>query len=132
MATMDPDFAPFWEATSREELAVQRCDQCGTVRWPPRPCCAKCGSDEASWVPVEGRGRVYSWVVVHRAAQERMRARAPYVVLIVELDEAPGLRFVGGLAHDDEDAELSIGLPVQVQLQKDEDGRTRPYWSVAP
>ena len=126
-----PEFEPFWQATAAGDLSVQQCDQCGTRRWPPRAACANCGSDSSHWVTVGGSGRVYSWVVVHRTAMESMRARVPYSVLIVELDEHPHLRFVGGLVPEEADAEPRIGMPVEVSLRADEDGRTRPYWKLA-
>lgn len=126
----DSVFEPFWSATADGELRVQECDQCGTRRWPPRVSCANCASESASWVTVDGRGRIYSWVVVHRTALESMRSRVPYTVLIVELDEPPQLRFVGGLAPGEADSEISIGTPVRASLHTDEDGRTRPYWRI--
>jgi uncharacterized protein len=126
-----PEFRPFWEATAAGDLTVQRCDDCGTRRWPPRAACARCGSESASWIKVAGCGSVYSWVVVHRTTMDSMRSRVPYTVLVVELEEEPHLRFVGGLVPEDADAELRIGLPVEAALRADEDGRTRPYWKVA-
>jgi uncharacterized protein len=123
----DPVYEPFWAATAEGGLRVQECEQCGTRRWPPRVACANCASESTRWVAVEGRGRVYSWVVVHRTGLDRS---VPYTVLIVELDEAPQLRFVGGLAPGEEDATIAIGTPVRASLHSDEDGRTRPYWSV--
>jgi uncharacterized OB-fold protein len=126
-----PEFERFWEATAVGDLSVQRCEECGARRWPPRAACARCGSESASWVTVAGFGSVYSWIVVHRTTMESMRSRVPYTVLIIELDDEPHLRFVGGLVPEDAEANLRIGLRVKADLRVDGDGRTRPYWKVA-
>ncbi len=79
---------PFWSAARRHELMLQRCEQCKTFIYYPRPRCPECFSDRLKWEPVSGKGTVYSFTVVHRAAT-RMFADKPYVLAIVELDEGP-------------------------------------------
>ena len=39
----DRDSAEWWEALRRHELVIQRCDDCGAWRWPPRAICGECG-----------------------------------------------------------------------------------------
>lgn len=92
----DIESEPFWEALRNHRLSLQRCPACGRLRFPPMPGCPYCGSDRAAaWVDVPGRGRVYSYVRVHRALTSAMVGATPYVVAVVELDEGP--RLVGRL-----------------------------------
>ena len=41
--------APFWDALRRHELVVQRCDECGRLRFVPSERCRNCGSPSATW-----------------------------------------------------------------------------------
>jgi uncharacterized protein len=63
----DRDSAPWWAAVARHEFVQQRCDSCGTWRWPPRVLCGHCGSQQWSWQPVLHSGRVVSWITTHHA-----------------------------------------------------------------
>ncbi len=81
--------APFWDALRRHELVVQQCAACGRLRFVPAELCPACYSSAATWVPVSGRGRVYTYTVVHRAPTPVYQAEAPYALAYVELDEGP-------------------------------------------
>ncbi|HTZ08940.1 MAG TPA: MaoC family dehydratase N-terminal domain-containing protein, partial [Acidimicrobiales bacterium] len=59
------DNAFFFEGAKEGELLIQRCSECGTLRHPPRPACAVCGSFAWGTVVASGRGTVFSFVVVH-------------------------------------------------------------------
>ena len=71
------DSAGFWEGTAAGELRIQRCSNCGRLRFPPRPMCPYCNSLDHTWDALSGRGRVWSFVVAkfltdrvdHRAAR---------------------------------------------------------------
>ncbi len=117
------DGAPYWEATRRHQLCVQRCERCGHLRFPPAVLCPKCLATEHRWVPLSGRGRIFSFIVVHRPQHPAFFADAPYNVAIVELDEGPRLHAnVVGCAN----ADLRIGLPVEVVFEKVDDEITLP------
>lgn len=58
-----------------------------------------------------GRGRVYSWVTIHRALDPAFAEDVPYTVLSVDLDEGP--RMFGRLCGD---AEPHAGDAVQVRI----------------
>ncbi len=117
----DPESAPFWEATARGELCLQRCSGCGRLRMPPRPMCPHCRSTANEWPAVSGRGRIWSFAVVHPPLLPAYAEFAPYPVVVVELDEDPGLRLVGNLVATPEGpingvdpATIHIGTPVRV------------------
>jgi len=94
-------------------LCVQRCAACGCWRQPPRRFCAACGSDDARFDPVAGRGRVLSFVVSHRSLDPVWAESAPFATLVVELEEGPRVVAATALTPD----EVAIGLPVQVRLE---------------
>ncbi len=132
--TEDEDARPFWEGTARGELLVQKCSACGHMRIPPRPMCPECQSLSSTWVPLSGRGRVWSFVVVHPPLLPSYAALAPYNVLAVELDESPSLRLVGNLVESADgpineiDAHaIEIGEPVRVVFARVEDVHL-PRW----
>ncbi len=83
-----PTSRPFWDAAKRHELLLQRCGACHTFIYYPRPRCPHCFSDQLVWEHCSGRGKLYSYTVVRRAAS-RAFADAPYVLAIVELAEGP-------------------------------------------
>ena len=103
--------APFWDALRRHELVVQQCAACGRLRFVPSELCPACYSSAATWAPVSGRGRVYTYTVVHRAPTPVYQAEAPYALAYVELDEGP--RMPARLVDVDPDA-VAVGLPVEV------------------
>ncbi|MGW0879909.1 Zn-ribbon domain-containing OB-fold protein [Streptomyces sp. NPDC002671] len=96
----DTDGAPFWEYAARGELCVQVCGDCAAPRFPPRPCCPHCQSFASGWRPVSGRGRVWSYVVPHPPLLPDYAAQAPYNVVLVELEDAPGIRLVGNVVRE--------------------------------
>jgi len=112
-----PDTAPFWEGCKRHELLVQRCSDCGTFRYPPRPMCHECNSLNTEWVKVT-KGTVYSYEVI-RASTPATPATAgfekdlPLAVVLIELPEAGKVRMVSNIVGCDVDS-IKIGMPVEV------------------
>lgn len=106
-----PDNRAFWEATRRHELCLPHCRNCQRPHYPPGPLCPFCFDTGLEWRRLSGRGRISSWVVVHREWFASFRADLPYPVVQVELDEGP--RLTAGVVDMDNDA-LRVGLPVEV------------------
>jgi hypothetical protein len=106
-----PDMLPFFEAARRHELVVQRCGGCGTMRFPARAICSRCLARDAVWVPVSGRGTVFSFAIMHQAVHPGFAAEVPYAVVVIELDEGP--RLLSNLI-DCPTGDVRIGMPVEV------------------
>lgn len=130
----DPDNAPFWAATARGELRIQRCAGCGRRRMPPRPMCPSCRSLAHEWEEVSGRGTIWSFVVPHPPLLPAYAEVAPYNVVLVELEEEPSIRLVGNLVES-ADAPLdgvdphSIEIGEKVRVVFSEVGDVRlPRW----
>lgn len=138
LPSVDDDSAPFWEACAREELRIQRCTSCGRRRMPPRPLCPWCRSWDLEWAEVSGRGRVWSFVVSHPPLLPAYADVAPYNVAVIELDDDPSIRLVGGVVTspdspvgDADPAALAIGQPVHVVFGPKRDGVRLPMWMLA-
>jgi uncharacterized OB-fold protein len=110
------DTRPFWEGCRRRTLLVQRCEGCGTLRHPPSPVCWRCRSFAHAWTPLSGQGTLFTYAVVHRAFLPGLEPALPYVVAVVALDDAPGVRMVSNLV-DVDPAAVRIGLPVEVAFE---------------
>jgi len=123
----DDDTRPFWEGCRRRELLMQRCAACGRFRFTPRHLCPSCRSQRCEWVPVSGRGTVYSRVICHPPVLPAFAPRAPYAVVLVELEEDATLRMLGNVL-DCPPEEIEIGMPVQVDFQQLTDEITLPQW----
>ncbi len=116
------DSAPYWEGCRAGELRVQRCAACGMLRWPPASHCARCLSPEHAWVPLSGRGKVYSWIIVHKSQHPAFWGD-PFNVAIVELDEGPRLHTN---LVEVEPGEIRLGMPVEVVFEKQDDQISLP------
>lgn len=102
--------APFWEATRRGELVLQRCASCGRFRHYPRPTCPACLAAEYRWERATGRGTVWTWTIVRGPTLPAFEAKLPYNVVDVLLDE--GVHFVSEVLDCPPDA-IRAGLPVE-------------------
>jgi len=76
-----------WAGFAERRLLLQRCDACGTHRYPPAAVCAKCLAPAHTWTPASGRAEIVSWAVFHR--QYLPAYPAPYNVIAVQLAEGP-------------------------------------------
>lgn len=112
-----------WEAARQHELRLQRCEECGYVRFPIAPVCPRCLSQRAQWDRLSGRGTIASWVVFHKAYWPGFRAELPYVVVQVALEEGP--RYISNLVGP-RDQTIAIGMPVEVLFDDVTDEVTLP------
>jgi uncharacterized protein len=108
----DTTTAPFWAALAAGSLVCQQCESCGHFQMPPTPVCPACLGSRLEMVPVTGDGHVYAHTVLRRAFTDDLPASVPYIIALVELDDAPGARVLSILLDVRAD-ELRIGLPVR-------------------
>jgi len=123
----NPDTQPFWDACARHELRLQRCDACSTFRFYPGPMCPSCGSFEHEWVQVTGRGEVYSYVIVRRAASSAFNGEVPYATALVELEGAGGIRLPARIVDCPVD-DVAIEMAVEVVFETASEGFTVPVF----
>jgi uncharacterized OB-fold protein len=92
-------------------LTLCRCQDCRLWVHPPLERCRRCGGPTA-FEAISGTGTVYSYTVVHRRSVPGYAT--PYTVVLVDLDEAPGLRLSGIVKGDAGDG--LIGSRVRAQF----------------
>ena len=122
----DVDAEPFWAALGDGTLLVSVCESCGHRWLPPLPTCPRCASRAITNAKAAPTGALYSWTVVHRAADPVYAEEVPYTVGLVELGD--GARMYGrvvGVAHDD----LRPDLPLAVRVRRVGD---QPIWEFVP
>ena len=127
--TPTPDEERFWRCGADGHLEMQRCAGCGRWQHPPNPVCTHCLSRDIGFAPVSGRGRVYSYTINHQPWLPHLQE--PYAVIIVELDEQPGLRFVTRLVDTPLDI-VDVGLAVEAVFEPLGDGMYAPLFTAAP
>jgi hypothetical protein len=89
LPTIDAGNEPFWTAAEQGRLSVQRCLDCGHLRFPVQSLCPRCLSSRLEWTELSGRGEVFASIVYHRAFHPAYRGDTPYNLVIVQLDEGP-------------------------------------------
>ncbi len=113
----------FWDGTVLGELRIQKCNACGTPRFPPGPACPDCGALDRGHVVAAGTGTVFSYVV-HRHPPVPGK-ELPIVIALIDLDE--GVRMVGEV-RDVEPEEIEIGMRLRVDFDRVDDDLTLPVW----
>ena len=120
---------PFWEGTSRGELLIQRCGECGNKMYPARLYCTNCLSGNLEWVKASGKGKIYSYSVAYEYPPDRVAGflSTPYVVALVDLDE--GVRMVTNI-EDCRPEDVRIGLDVDVKFTDIGEGIVLPKFKL--
>jgi uncharacterized OB-fold protein len=109
---------PYWEAARRQELVMQRCENCDQWQFPPRANCAGCGSSALAWRPVDGGGTVYSYTIARRPPHPVFAGQCPLAIAIIELEE--GLRMMSNVVGCDA-ADVHVGMAVRVVFEPIDD-----------
>lgn len=112
--SVDPDIAPFWEATKKHEFVLMRCKKCGAWYFPAAYC--RFHDNEPlfgnmEWAKASGKGKVACFNISYRAFNPAFKNDIPYVYAIIELDEGPafGSNIVGCPVD-----QVKIGMPVEL------------------
>ncbi|MGH8786417.1 MAG: Zn-ribbon domain-containing OB-fold protein [Cupriavidus necator] len=117
----------YWHAAAQGRLVVQGCRACGHRQFYPRTLCLACESDQVDWTEVCGLGSIYTFTINHRAPNTFMKARVPYAVAIVELDE--GVRMMANILNASPEA-IAIGKRVRVVFEKASDDVSLPQFEM--
>ena len=78
---------PFWDGCKRHELLIQKCKECQNFIFYPKMFCPQCLSPNLVWVKASGRGKEYSYTVVHSYQPSEFSEDVPYIVAVIELNE---------------------------------------------
>jgi uncharacterized protein len=110
---IDESTRPFWEAAREQRLVVQKCGACGYYNHPPRSFCDSCLSQQLAYAPVSGRGKIYTFTVMHQRDVAGFEEESPFVNIVVELEEQQRLLMVAILRQQEREL-IRIGAPVEV------------------
>lgn len=122
----DPETSGFFAAAKDGRLAVKACADCGLVLHLPKAYCHGCGGWNTVWRSVRPEGKVYTWTTTER--ELRAGFRPPYTVVLVELDEVPGVRMAGYVPGR---PEIAVGTPMRAVFTSLSDDVTMPEWQLA-
>jgi len=111
---VDHDTAAHYRGRLERRLLMNRCEDCGAWRHPPRPVCPSCWSPNVRPTAVSGTGTIHLAIFLHQGPPAAgVDYATPYPVVTVELDEVPGLRFTSTLVGAPNDA-IRIGRRVRL------------------
>ena len=141
---LDVENLAFFKHCAAHNFHLQKCAQCGLLRYPPTTACPWCMSPKSDWVPVDAKGAVHSYTEVHHAIQPAFKAHTPYLILLVDLDTQKGkpteheaLRVAGNLttpdgklAPPDVVRRVGIGTRVRMVFADAGPGLAIPQWTI--
>ena len=88
--------------------------------------CAAAGTASGGWL-FSGTGTLHSWTVADH--QVHPAYPVPYTIVLVDLDDAPGVRLLGHLPGS---PDLHVDMPMLVRFEVRPDGTALPNWEPAP
>ena len=106
-------FQKYHKALIKNQLLGLKCRDCGSVTCPPQMSCSHCAGLDLDIVELTGRGRIQSYTTIYVAGEGR-ESEAPYIIVLVELDEGP---WIMGNLYDLDPMRASldlVGKPVQL------------------
>lgn len=101
----------YWQGTREHKLMIQRCPVTQRYQWYPRGHSVHSPGARPEWVQASGRGRLFTYSVIHRG---NGTTPVPYLCAVIELEE--GVLFTSTLKGIDE-AAVRIGMPVEVGFE---------------
>jgi uncharacterized OB-fold protein len=133
VASPDGLDAEYWEGLKKERLLIQRCDACAGWQWGPEWICHRCHGFDLGFHELDPVGRIYSFERVWHPVHPALKDQGPYVVVLVTLDQAEGVRIVGNLLGDPT-AEVPVGASVRGLFEHHPDAEpahTLLHWELA-
>jgi uncharacterized OB-fold protein len=107
---MTPEAVADW-TVGVEAIEFQRCSKCNAAWYFRRSFCPACGNDAPQTRRASGRGIVHATTVIYRAPSRELQAFSPYLLCLVDAQEAFRL-----MAHGTPD--LAIGDPVTASFRR--------------
>jgi len=104
---------PFWDGAKAGKLMMQRCKDCQSWVFCPRPICVECNSGDLEWVQLSGRGKVFSFTVIREVVGQALRGFAPDIPYVTAWVCCPIEK-------------VHIDMPVQVVFEDTGEGITLP------
>jgi uncharacterized OB-fold protein len=103
----------WWDACDEGKILIQRCENCQTLRHPPRPMCGECQSMEFDSVESTLDGEVLSHTELHHPKIPGYQY--PLVCAVIKLSE--GINIVSNVVGCDP-ADVHIGMHVKGKVEQ--------------
>ena len=97
----------FRDALAKGEIALPKCENCGSFHFFPRVVCPHCHETAMSWHEASGRGEVHTTTVVRRKPERG----GDYNICMIELEE--GVRMMSRV-EGMEPTDVTIGMAVKI------------------
>ncbi|CAA0137666.1 Uncharacterised protein [Mycolicibacterium vanbaalenii] len=108
----------FWASGADGRLRIATCASCLARVHPPQPICPQCRARGLEMAEVSGRATVVAFTINEQVWSPAFPP--PYVVAVVELADAPGVRLTTNIVGCDPSG-VYIGMPVSVVFEQVED-----------
>ena len=124
-----PDAATreYWDAVNNQRLVAQYCDDCKRYQHPPELLCHRCRGSNVQFIPLSGKGTIYSWQVMHDTRVKLMQEYQPFIIAIIESDESSDVLHLTNLPGSSI-GEFEIGDPVEIEFEEIRPGKFIPQF----
>ena len=103
----------FIENAKAGNVLARKCTKCGELHLATVYFCKKCGNKDFDNAIIEGKGKVVTYTIM-TVPPEGFEEFAPYAWVVMELNDASGVRISGFLPHIATPSDLPIGTMVKV------------------
>ena len=103
----------FIENAKAGNVLARKCTKCGELHLATVYFCRKCGNKDFDNAIIEGKGKVVTYTIM-TVPPEGFEEFAPYAWVVMELNDASGVRISGFLPHIATPSDLPIGTMVKV------------------
>ncbi|MGQ4809884.1 hypothetical protein NKDENANG_03320 [Candidatus Entotheonellaceae bacterium PAL068K] len=115
-APITPETQPYWDGLKEGKLMLPKCEDCNKPFFYPRILCPHCQSRQITWFQASGKGKLFSFEIVHQQLNRRFKVPAPYVLAMIELAEGP--RMMSNLINIEPDPQVvQCEMPVEVVFE---------------
>ena len=125
--TIDIDSKTYWDAAKNKKLMIQYSLDTKEYFLYSKQLINTTDSKNVEWREVSGKGKIYSYTVVHAPAGPAFKDDTPYIVASIELEE--GARIISNIITQDIE-NISIGDSVKVVFEKQDDAFTIPKFEI--
>lgn len=103
--------APFFDGAREGRLMLQHCTACDGWSFPVRERCPHCLAAKLEWRASSGKGKLYTFAIMHQVMNPGFANDVPYNVS--QIDLAEGVRMVANITGVP-NASLRVGMDLDV------------------
>ncbi|MFB5652673.1 Zn-ribbon domain-containing OB-fold protein [Leptospira wolffii] len=108
------------ETAQLNALTGKKCKDCGFEATDPVVSCTSCGSENVEPKTFSGKGKVYTYTVVH-VGFGHLASRAPYVLAVIALEEGAKTMGIVEGEYQGKPVTESIAIDMPVRFERTEE-----------